>query len=121
MAINNTVTLIGNIADEAKIIEGENKRFAALGIATTDSYKDKETGEWKDKETTWHEVVAFSPTVIEQLKSFKKGTRLQIIGSLSYREFKVNDEGKIIRKKEARIIANHIEQAPLVKKTQDAA
>ena len=121
MAINNTVTLIGNIADEAKIIEGENKRFAALRIATTDSYKDKETGEWKDKETTWHEVVAFSPTVIEQLKSFRKGTRLQIIGSLSYRQFKVLDEGKQITKREANIIAKKIEQAPLVKKNQGDA
>lgn len=121
MAINNTVTLIGNIADEAKIIDGGNKKFAALRIATTDSYKDKETGEWKDKETIWHDVVAFSPTVIEQLKSFKKGTRLEITGSLSYREFKVLDEGKEITKKEANVIAKKVEQATLVKKNQEAA
>lgn len=121
MAINNKVTLIGNIADEAKIIEGENKKFAALRIATTDTYKDKETGEWKEKKTEWHNVIAFSPSLIEELKSFKKGTRLEITGSLSYRDFKVTDEGKEITKYEARVIAKKVEQAALTKKTKEAA
>lgn len=121
MAINNTVKLIGNIGSEVKILESDGKSFAAFSIATTDSYKDKETEEWKDKATIWHDVVAFNPKVIEQLKSFKKGTRLEVLGSLSYREFKVLDEGKEITKREANVIANKVEQAPLVKKTSEAA
>jgi single-strand DNA-binding protein len=116
MAFNNTVKLIGNSGSEVKIIEKEGKPFAAFSLATTDSYKDKETEEWKDKETVWHDVIAFSPTVIEQLKSFKKGTRLEIVGALSYRDFETVIDGKTIKKKEASIIANKIEQAPLVKK-----
>lgn len=120
MAINNTVTLIGNTGSEVKIIETESKTFAAFSLATTDSYKDKETEEWKDKETVWHDVVVFNPKLIEALKAFKKGTRLEIIGSLSYRAFQVKDEDKVITKREASIIANKIEQAPLVKKNQQA-
>jgi single-strand DNA-binding protein len=121
MAINNTITLIGNTGSEVRIIESEGKKpFAAVSIATTDSYKDQDD-KWQDKETLWHNIIAFSPSVIEQLKAFKKGTRLQITGSLSYRDFKVLDEGKEITKKEAQIIAYKVEQAPLVKKNQDAA
>ncbi len=121
MAINNIVTLIGNTGSEAKILEKEGKRFAAFSLATTDSYKDSQTEEWKDKTTLWHDVIVFNPKLVEQLKAFKKGTRLEITGSLSYRDFKVNDEGKVITKREASIIANKVDQAPLVKKTQDAA
>ncbi|MEZ4991931.1 MAG: single-stranded DNA-binding protein [Saprospiraceae bacterium] len=121
MAINNTVKLIGNMGSEVKVIESDGTKFAAVSIATTDSYKDKGTEEWTDKATIWHSVVAFNSKVIEQLKSFKKGTRLEITGSLSYREFKLLDQGKEITKREASIIAHKVEQAPLVKKTPEAA
>lgn len=120
MAINNTVKLIGNTGSEVKIIETEGKNFAAFSLATTDSYKDKETDEWKDKETIWHDVIVFNPKLIEALKVFKKGTRLEVIGSLSYRAFQIKDEDKVITKREASVIANKVEEAPLVKKNQEA-
>lgn len=116
MAINNTVELIGNIGDKAKIVETESSNFAALSIATTDSYQDKETQQWKDKETIWHDIVCFSPNVIERLKAFDKGARLKITGTLSYRLFTVELDGKTFNKREASIIARSVEQAPLVKK-----
>jgi len=106
MAINNTVTLIGNMGSEARI-EKSNKdgsEFAAVSIATTDSYKD-DNEQWHEKETVWHSVVAFSPKVIEVLKSLKKGTRVQITGSLSYRPYDVtNGDGEVITKKELEIL-----------------
>ncbi|MEL6719755.1 MAG: single-stranded DNA-binding protein [Bacteroidota bacterium] len=120
MAINNTVELIGNIGSEARIIETTESTFATVSIATTDSYKDKDDN-WQDKETIWHNVIVFNPKLIESLKSFKKGTRLKVIGSLDYRIFEVQDgEGKIIKKKEVSIIGRKIEQAPLAKKKQEA-
>lgn len=122
MAINNTVTLIGNMGSEARI-EKSNKdgnEFAAVSIATTDSYKD-DSDQWHEKETVWHSVVAFSPKVMEVLKSLKKGTRVQITGSLSYRPYDVtNGDGEVITKKEASIIAYRVDQAPLVKKRESA-
>jgi len=118
MAINNTITLTGNLGIEARIIETDNTTFAALSIATTDSYKDADEN-WKEKETIWHNVIAFSPKVIEVAKSLKVGTRVKITGSLSYRPFEVvNGDGELITKKEASIIANRIEFAPLSKKTK---
>lgn len=122
MAINNTVTLIGNMGSEADIIETENTTFAAVSIATTDSYKD-DNGEWQELATIWHNVLTFNPKLIEVLRNLKKGTRLEITGSLSYRPYKVDtgthdEEGftKIVTKYEASIIARKIELAPLAKK-----
>ena len=51
--------------------------------------------------------------MIEQVKTLKKGTRLEISGTLSYRDFKVLDEGKQITKKESRVIANKVVETNL--------
>lgn len=117
MAINNTVELIGNIGSKVKIIETETSTFASFSIATTDSYQDKETEEWKERETIWHDVVAFNPKLIEALKAFDKGARLKITGTLTYRPFSVQLDGKTFDKREASVIARKVEQAPLVKKS----
>jgi len=115
MAINNTVILTGNMGAKPRIIEKDNSTFAAFSLATTDSYKDKE-GEWKDRETVWHDVVAFSPKLIEQIKELDTKDRITVTGSLSYRFSEVagkNDE--VIKKMETSIIARKIEESPLIK------
>lgn len=118
MAYNNTVKLFGNMGSEAKIIEKDGKLMAAFSLATTDSYLD-EDGNWQQKETVWHNVLIFSPYVIQQVKSLKTGSRIELDGSLSYRPFAtVLDDGQCIDKKEASIIAHQIELRPLVKKSQ---
>ncbi len=117
MAINNSVTLIGNMGSEARFIKTESTEFVAVSVATTDSYKD-DSGEWQENETIWHNIIAFNPKLIEILKSLKKGTRIEVTGSLSYRPYQVQDgDGVLITKMEASIIARKIEQAPLPKKT----
>lgn len=116
MAINNIVMLTGNLGSEARIIVTEESTFAAVSLATTDSYKDQDDN-WQEKETFWHQLVVFNPRVIEELKSLKKGTRIKVTGSLSYRPFEVvNGEGQVITKKEATVIARQIELAALPKK-----
>ncbi len=111
----NTVTLTGNMGSEAKIIETAEKPFATFSLATTGSYKD-ENDEWQQKETIWHNILVFNPRVIEQVKNLKKGSRLEISGSISYRSFEVQTEVGTLTKKEASIIAHKAEQKPLVKK-----
>ena len=120
MAINNTLTLTGNMGIEARIIEREDEtRFAGFTLATTDSYKVEATGEWKEKETIWHDVLVFSPSVLEIAKQLKVGTRITVTGSLSYRPFQLVDgDGEVITKKEAVIIARRIDMAPLPKKAK---
>ncbi|MFK7748516.1 MAG: single-stranded DNA-binding protein [Kordia sp.] len=125
MAINNTIELIGNMnKNGVRIIESEESTFAVLSLATTDSYKEEESGEWKNKDTLWHDLIAFSPSVIEILKGLNSKARVKITGTLSYRTFPVEidleENGKsvtkVINKKEASIIVRRVEQAPLPKK-----
>lgn len=115
MTNNNTVTLTGNMGSEARIIETSGKPFASFSLATTDSYKD-DKDQWHQKETIWHNILVFNPKVIEQVKNLKKGSRLEISGSLSYRPFEVPTETGLITKNEASIVAYKLEQKPLVKK-----
>ena len=121
MSFNNTVTLIGNMGSEAKIIAQHGKNFAAVSLATTDQYKDQ-TGDWVSKETLWHNILVFNPRLIEELKALKKGTRIKVTGELSYRSFEVSDdEGNQFQKQEASVVAKKVELATLLakKKTPD--
>jgi len=120
MAINNTVELTGNMGAEPRFVETEGSKFASFTIYTTDSYKDEELDEWKDKKSVYHNIIAFNPTIIEVLRGLKTKARLRVTGSLSYREFKIiGEDGNEFTKREASIIAKKIEQAPLVKKNTD--
>ncbi len=123
MALNNTVTLVGNITGEARIHDKNNKLFAAFSIATKDSYKDKDNDEWKDKKTEFHSCLVFKPETVQLMKSFKKGARLEVQGTLSYREFEIKVKGQVkpIKKKEATIIAHKIEPKPIAKKAEPAS
>ena len=120
MAINNTVTLTGNLGSEAEIIETDSTTFASVSLATADSYKD-EQDHWQQASTIWHHVLTFNPKLIQALKGLKKGTRIQIEGALSYRPYQVQThdkqgEVKEITKYEASVIARKVELAPLAKK-----
>lgn len=119
---NNTVTLIGNMGSEAKVRKSNatGKEFVVVSLATTERYQD-DNEQWQDKETIWHNVVAYSPKVMTVLTSMKKGTRIEVEGSLSYRSFDTNmineETGEIISKKEASIVAHRVTPAPLAKKS----
>lgn len=114
---NNTVALTGNMGAEAKIIEQEGKTFATFSLATADSYLD-DNEQWVQKETIWHKVLVFSPHVVQQVKSLKKGTRVQVYGSLSYQEFQaILEDGRTVTKKEASVVIHKVELKPLPKKT----
>lgn len=112
MIYNNTVILTGNIGNEIEKISGSSE-FIAFRLATADRYKDEEAGEWKDKETIWHDVLAFSPKLIERSKELKKGDRVTVTGTLSYKGRGVVQDGKTFEINEARVVARKIEPAPL--------
>jgi single-strand DNA-binding protein len=79
----NKVTLIGNIGRDPEIRStNDGKEIATLNIATTDSWKDRATGERKER-TEWHKVVVFNEGLVSVIKEHvKKGSRLYIEGSL---------------------------------------
>lgn len=117
MAYNNTVTLIGNLGKEALIHESNGKTYASVSLATVDSYKDKE-GNWVNKDTVWHSLMIFSPKIVAAVQSLKKGTRVKVVGSLSYRPFTSQlEDGSDVTKHAVSIIVGKFELVPLFKKS----
>ncbi len=108
MAINNTVTLIGNLGNDPKTITSNQHEFIALSLCTTDTYE--KDGKWHEKASIWHNVLVFDKKAQDYAKDHKKGDRIKITGSLSYRPVK-GENGYDIQ--EASVIARHIESASL--------
>ena len=84
----NKVILIGNVGKDPEVRSmGNGKEVASFGLATTDYWKDKTTGERRDK-TEWHNIVVFSPGLINIIKNYvKKGSKLYIEGALQTRKW----------------------------------
>lgn len=118
MAYNCKVELNGNLGADAKIIEKNDKTFVSLRVATRDSYpkKEGETVVWTDhKETLWHDVLVFRPYAVEVAKTLEKGNRVQVIGSISYRDFQ--DENGY-KKQQATIMAGFIQKIEFDKESE---
>jgi len=84
----NSVTLVGHLGANADIRTMQNgDKVATLSLATDDSYKDRQTGEWV-KKTEWHRIVTFIPGLIEVLeKHAKKGRLTAVQGKLRTRKW----------------------------------
>lgn len=88
----NKVILIGNLGRDPEIRStSDGKEIANFSIATSESWKDKMTGDRKDK-TEWHRVVCFNEGLVRVIKNYvKKGTKLYIEGQLQTRKWVDND------------------------------
>jgi len=84
----NKVILIGNLGQDPEIRSFANGgRVANLRIATSDSWRDKNTGERKER-TEWHTVVIFNEGLIKVVEQYvKKGAKLYIEGQLQTRKW----------------------------------
>lgn len=83
----NKVILIGNVGTEPDARYMPNGNAATtLSIATTEAWKDKQTGE-KQERTEWHRVVCFNRLGEIAAEYVKKGTKLYIEGSLRTRKW----------------------------------
>ena len=88
----NKVTLIGNLGADPEIKSmGEAKELATFSLATTDSWKDRATGEKKEK-TEWHRIVVFNEGLVNVIKNYvQKGSKLYIEGALQTRKWTDNN------------------------------
>ena len=84
----NKVILLGNLGQDPDIKTMQSgKKVATMSIATSDSWKDKDTGEKKEK-TEWHRIVVFNEGLIGVVENYiKKGTKLYIEGALQTRKW----------------------------------
>ncbi len=87
----NKVILLGNVGQEPTIrATQDGKKIASFSLATSEKWKDKSTGEPRDK-TEWHRIVIFSEGLSNIVERFvKKGTKLFIEGSLQTRKWTDN-------------------------------
>ena len=90
----NKVLLIGRLGADPEIKQMTNgKNVARLSIATSNTWKDKNTGERKEK-TEWHRVVIFNEGLVNVVQQYvKKGAQVYIEGQLTTRKWKDEKSG----------------------------
>ena len=90
----NKVLLIGRLGADPDIKQMVNgKNVARLSLATSNTWKDKNTGEKKEK-TEWHRVVIFNEGLVNVVQQYvKKGTQVYIEGQLTTRKWKDEKSG----------------------------
>ena len=88
----NKVILIGNVGTDPEIRNtNDGREIASFSLATSESWKDKNSGEKKEK-TEWHRLVVFSQGLVGIVKNYvKKGSKLYIEGQLQTRKWTDKD------------------------------
>lgn len=84
----NKVILIGNLGRDPEIRSTQDgTKICQLSIATSESWRDKASGERKDK-TEWHRVVCFNERISEVAEKYlRKGSKVYLEGSLATRKW----------------------------------
>ena len=91
MASVNKVILVGNLgADPESRFMTNGDAVVNINVATTDTWKDKQTGE-KREATEWHRVVIFNEALAKVAEQYlKKGSTVYIEGQLQTRKYEQN-------------------------------
>jgi single-strand DNA-binding protein len=91
MSSLNKIMLIGNVGNDPEIKTFDNgNEVANFSIATSEKWKDKTTGEQKEK-TYWHNVAVFGGLVNVVKNYVKKGTKLYVEGASQTRKWQDNE------------------------------
>jgi single-strand DNA-binding protein len=93
----NKVILVGNLgADPVVRHTQDGKPIVSFGLATSETWRDKGSGERKEK-TEWHNVVIFNENLAKTAEQYlKKGSTVYIEGSLQTRKY-TNKDGVEVR------------------------
>lgn len=84
----NKVILVGNLGKDPEVRSTQDGReIANLTVATSDSWKDKMTGERREK-TEWHKVSIFNEGLVKVAKNYlRKGSKVYLEGALQTRKW----------------------------------
>ena len=87
----NKVILVGNLGADPKVSNTQSgSKIVNLSVATTDTWKDKLSGERKDR-TEWHRVVIFNSQLADIAERYlRKGSKVYIEGQLQTRKWEDN-------------------------------
>lgn len=93
MAVSiNKVILVGNVGKDPEIRSLNNgDRIASFSVATSESWKDKSSGERKER-AEWHKIVVLNEHLVKVIEDYvKKGSKIYIEGSLQTRKWTDKD------------------------------
>ena len=91
MAGVNKVIIIGNLGRDPEIkYTQSNVPVANFSVATSESWKDKTSGEWQEK-TEWHRIVAWRHLAERAEKYLRKGKQVYVEGRLETRKWQGQD------------------------------
>jgi single-strand DNA-binding protein len=82
----NEVILIGRVGKKASGHTVSQNPFTNFSLATTKSFKDKQTGEWKES-TEWHQLVSFNACAEHIAEKVEAGDLLLVKGELRTRKW----------------------------------
>ena len=84
----NKVILVGNLGRDPEIRSTQDgTRVANLSLATSESWRDKNSGERRER-TEWHRVVVFNDRLVDVCEKYlKKGSKIYIEGALQTRKW----------------------------------
>src|SRR6202034_722292 len=87
----NKVILVGNLGRDPEIRSTSGgQRVANFSLATSETWRDKNSGERKEK-TEWHRIVIFNDRLVDVVEKYvKKGAKLYIEGALQTRKWTDN-------------------------------
>ena len=88
----NKVTLLGNLGRDPEVRSNQDgSKIVSFSLATTESWRDKATGDRKDR-TEWHRVVVFNPNLADICEKYlKKGSKVYLEGQLQTRKWQDKD------------------------------
>ena len=87
----NKVILVGNVGNDPEIRTfGNGGKVANFSLATSENWRDKQSGERKEK-TEWHRVAVFNDGLVGVIERYvKKGSKLYVEGKLQTRKWTDN-------------------------------
>ncbi|MEZ5998309.1 MAG: single-stranded DNA-binding protein [Hyphomonas sp.] len=88
----NKVILVGNVGQDPEVRQFQNGgQVASFCLATSETWKDKNTGERKER-TEWHRISVFNEGLVRVVQNYvKKGSKLYIEGQLETRKWQDKD------------------------------
>ena len=88
----NKVILVGNLGRDPEVrTMPSGDKMVSFSLATTESWRDKNTGERRDK-TEWHNVVIFNENLGRVAEQYcRKGSKIYVEGQLQTREYQDKD------------------------------
>src|SRR5437667_12875175 len=84
----NKVILVGNLGRDPEIRSTQDgTRITNLSLATSESWRDRNSGERKER-TEWHRVVIFNDNIVKVAENYlRKGSKVYVEGALQTRKY----------------------------------